>query len=79
MKYICELCGMIYDEEQGSPRQGIAPGTPFSQLSDDYDCPGCGSKKEAYYKAEKSTIQPKAKDQAFWNEVKYSDHRESDK
>jgi len=48
MKYVCELGGSIYDEEKGDPRRGIAPGTPFAQLSEDYECPGCNYKKEAF-------------------------------
>lgn len=48
MKYICELCGTVYDEELGYPRQGIAPGTPFEKLPVYYHCPGCGCEKEAF-------------------------------
>lgn len=48
MKYICELCGTIYDEEKGNPRKGIRPGTPFASLPQDYECPGCSYQKEAY-------------------------------
>ena len=50
MKYICELCGLIYDEEAGDPKQGIAPGTPYDQLPEDYECPGCHSEKTAFTK-----------------------------
>ena len=50
MKYICELCGLIYDEEIGDPKQGIAPGTPYDQLPEDYECPGCYSEKTAFTK-----------------------------
>lgn len=39
MRYICELCGMVYDETGK---------TPFSQLSGDFSCPYCGSEKEAF-------------------------------
>ena len=48
MKYICELCGTVYDEEKGNPRKGILPGTAFESLPQDYECPGCSYKKEAY-------------------------------
>lgn len=48
MKYVCELCGSIYDEEAGDIRGGIRPGTPFDQLPEDYACPGCGFLKEAF-------------------------------
>lgn len=48
MKYSCELCGFIYDEERGDPQKGIEPGTPFTQLPEDYECACCGYKKEAF-------------------------------
>ncbi len=48
MKYICELCGWVYDEAAGEPRQGVAPGTVFSEVSGDFECPGCGYGKEAF-------------------------------
>ncbi len=40
-KYICDVCDWIYDEEQGLPEQGIAPGTKFEDLPDDFLCPLC--------------------------------------
>lgn len=80
MKYICELCGMIYNEELGDPKHGIAAGTAFADLPEDYDCPGCGSKKEAFDKiTPKNTGKAATDDRAFWNDTKYSDHKESDK
>ena len=48
MKYVCELCGKIYDEQLGDPAQKIAPGTPFDQLPEQYCCAYCGSEKEAF-------------------------------
>ena len=42
MKYICEVCGFVYDEEKGDPDNGIAPGTKWEDLPDDYVCPLCG-------------------------------------
>lgn len=48
MKYVCELCGYIYDETAGQPGKGIIPGTAFGQLPEDYECPGCGSEREAF-------------------------------
>lgn len=48
MKYACELCGYIYDEEAGNPGKGIASGTVFDQLPEDFECPGCGCEKEAF-------------------------------
>lgn len=48
MKYICELCGLIYDEDKGDPAHGIPAGTPFSQLPDNFECPGCYSERQAF-------------------------------
>ena len=41
MKYVCDVCGWEYDEEVGSPENGIAPGTKFEDLPDDFVCPIC--------------------------------------
>ncbi len=48
MKYVCEICGFEYDEEVGAPDQGIAPGTKFEDLPDDFVCPVCGVPKENF-------------------------------
>ena len=50
MKYVCELCGLVYDEEVGIPAKGIAPGTSFQDLPEDFECPGCYSERSAFYK-----------------------------
>ena len=55
MKYICETCGAIYDEEVGDVRRGIPAGTPFADLPWHYDCSGCGCMKEAFTKLDPST------------------------
>lgn len=44
----CQSCGEIYDEEEGLPEAGIAPGTRFEDLPDDWICPACGSGKEDF-------------------------------
>ena len=44
-KYQCGICGQIYDPELGDPDTGIAPGTPFADLPDDWRCPDCGASK----------------------------------
>lgn len=48
MKYICEVCGYVYDEAAGEPENGIAPGTPWDALPDGYACPLCGVGKEQF-------------------------------
>ena len=49
-KYVCDVCGYIYDEANGEPENGIAPGTKWADLPDDYLCPLCGGGKEAFSK-----------------------------
>lgn len=51
MKYVCELCGRIYDEAVGDGEHGISAGTAFLALPAEYECPDCGSGKEAYVQA----------------------------
>jgi len=51
-KYVCTVCGYIYDPEKGDPDSGIAPGTPFEQLPDDWVCPVCGAAKDQFEKTE---------------------------
>ena len=57
MKYVCELCGSVYDEELGNPKAGIQPGTKFSDLPEDYECPGCGYKREALNRVRPKTTE----------------------
>ena len=49
-KYICAMpdCGWLYDPAQGDPDQGIAPGTAFEDLPEDWFCPVCGASKKAF-------------------------------
>ena len=48
MKYVCEVCGWVYDEEVGYPEGGIAPGTKFEDLPEDFECPLCGVGKDQF-------------------------------
>lgn len=48
MKYICDLCGYEYDEAKGDPDAGVAPGTTWENVPDDYVCPLCGAGKENF-------------------------------
>jgi len=47
-KYVCEVCGWVYDPETGVPEAGIAPGTAFEDLPDDFECPECGVGKDQF-------------------------------
>jgi len=51
-KYVCTVCGYVYDPAQGEPDNDIAPGTAFEDLPDDYECPVCGASKEDFEKEE---------------------------
>lgn len=46
--YICSVCGYEYNPEEGDPDSGIAPGTAFENLPDDWVCPVCGAGKEEF-------------------------------
>ena len=46
MKYVCDVCGYVYDPEVGDPDNNIPAGTPFDKLPDDYECRLCGVGKE---------------------------------
>ena len=41
----CTFCAFVYDQEQGWPEEGIAPGTRFEDIPDDWCCPECGASK----------------------------------
>jgi rubredoxin len=47
-KYECTVCGHIYDEALGDPDSGIAPGTLWEDVPDDWRCPECGVAKSEY-------------------------------
>ena len=47
-KYVCEVCGYIYDPEEGDPDGGIEPGTSFEKLPEDWVCPMCGASKDEF-------------------------------
>ena len=47
-KYVCQVCGYVYDEAAGDPDRGIAPGTKVEDLADDWTCPLCGVGKDQF-------------------------------
>lgn len=51
-KYVCGICGYIYDEDVGIPGAGIKPGTKFETLPDDWKCPLCGAPKASFVRQE---------------------------
>jgi len=46
--YMCLVCGFIYNEAEGLPEEGIAPGTRWENIADDWRCPECGVGKEDF-------------------------------
>ena len=46
--YVCDVCGYRYDPEVGDPDNGIAPGTLWKDVPDDFTCPLCGVGKEDF-------------------------------
>lgn len=49
-KYVCTACGYVYDPELGDPDSGIAPGTSFEDIPEDWVCPLCGVSKSDFEK-----------------------------
>ena len=49
-KYRCTICGYVYDEAEGHEESGIAPGTKWEDLPEDYVCPLCSVGKELFEK-----------------------------
>jgi rubredoxin len=47
-KYVCEVCGYIYDPAEGDPDGKIPAGTAFESLPDDWVCPMCGAAKDSF-------------------------------
>lgn len=50
-KWTCIVCGYVYEEAVGDPDSGIAPGTKFEDLPEDWVCPVCGVSKDQFEKA----------------------------
>lgn len=50
-KWQCTICGYVYDPEVGDPDGGIAPGTSFEDIPDEWVCPECGVGKDMFEKA----------------------------
>ena len=47
-KYVCDVCGYIYDEAAGDPDNGIEPGTAWEDVPEDFLCPLCGVGKDQF-------------------------------
>ncbi|MCU0561978.1 MAG: rubredoxin [Desulfobacterales bacterium] len=51
-KWRCVPCDYVYDPAQGDPDNGVAPGTAFADLPEEWVCPECGAGKELFEKAD---------------------------
>jgi rubredoxin len=49
-RYVCTICGYVYDPEQGDPDNGVDPGTAWENVPDDWECPVCGASKDDFEK-----------------------------
>ena len=49
-KYVCDVCGWVYDEEVGLAEKGIVAGTKFEELPEEFECELCGVGKENFTK-----------------------------
>ena len=47
-KYVCTACNYVYDPDVGDPENGVAAGTPWEKVPEDWTCPLCGLGKEAF-------------------------------
>jgi rubredoxin len=50
VRYVCTVCGYVYDPEKGDPDNGVEPGTPFEELPNEWVCPVCGATKDQFEK-----------------------------
>ncbi|MBU1003821.1 MAG: rubredoxin [Proteobacteria bacterium] len=49
-RYVCTICGYVYDPTEGDPDGGIDPGVKFKDLPEDWVCPVCGAPKDQFEK-----------------------------
>ncbi|WP_319372218.1 rubredoxin [uncultured Ilyobacter sp.] len=47
-KWVCTICGYVYDPERGDPDNGVKPGTSFGDVPEDWLCPICAARKDEF-------------------------------
>jgi rubredoxin len=47
-RWECQICGFVYDEAEGLADEGLAPGTRWEDIPDDWACPDCGTSKSEF-------------------------------
>ncbi len=52
-RFVCSICGSVYDEAEGCPKKGIAPGTKWEDVPADWTCPICGVGKDMFKEEKK--------------------------
>ncbi len=50
-RFQCEVCDYVYDESTGEPREGFPPGTPWTEVPDEWCCPDCGVREKVDFVA----------------------------
>ena len=55
-KYVCNVCGYVYDPETGDPSNGVAPGTPFEDIPGDWTAPSAASAKMSSRRSNKAEV-----------------------
>lgn len=49
-KWVCQVCGYVYDPKKGDPANGVKPGTRWEDVPADWVCPDCGASKSEFEK-----------------------------
>ncbi|MCD8350327.1 MAG: rubredoxin [Planctomycetaceae bacterium] len=47
-KYVCDVCGWVYDPAVGAPADNVPPGTDWAKVPEDFVCPECGAGKDSF-------------------------------
>ncbi|ADO83760.1 rubredoxin [Ilyobacter polytropus] len=47
-KWVCTICGYVYDPERGDPENGVEPGTSFENIPEEWLCPICAARKDEF-------------------------------
>lgn len=49
-KWVCQVCGYVYDPKKGDPANGVKAGTKWEDVPEDWVCPDCGASKSEFEK-----------------------------
>lgn len=81
MKYVCDLCGWIYDSEVGDPKRKIPAGTLPEELSKYSGCPVCGADWDSFTRLEPKNNTPIVgkQEHTVWSSMKYETKLESER